>query len=78
VFPAGTNIIYIYKSKAILVTGRGGSLVFPVRYEHHVHIKGYSYPCNIPWWPIRVSAVRYKHYLHIKSKTIPITGRGGP
>jgi hypothetical protein len=38
-FVGGTNIIYIYRSKAITVTGRGGLYVFPVRHEHHLHIQ---------------------------------------
>jgi hypothetical protein len=51
--------------------------VFPVRYEHHIHIK-WSYPCNRPWKPIGVFPVRYEHHIHIKSKAVPVTGRGGP
>jgi hypothetical protein len=26
--------------------------VFPVRCEHHLHVKGQSYPYNRPWSPI--------------------------
>jgi hypothetical protein len=36
--------IYIYISKAIFVTGRGGLKVFSVRYEWHLHIKNYAIP----------------------------------
>jgi hypothetical protein len=36
-FLSGTYIIYIWKSKAIAVTGREGML--HVRYENHLHIK---------------------------------------
>jgi hypothetical protein len=45
--------------------------VFPVRYEHHLHIKQYSYPRNRPWRPIGVFPVMYEHHLHIKQYSYP-------
>jgi hypothetical protein len=59
-----TNIIYIQKSNANPVTGRGGSCVFPVRYEHHLHINTKATTVNRPWRQVRVFLVRYKHHLH--------------
>jgi hypothetical protein len=51
-------------SKTIAVTGRGRpTRMFPVRGEHHLHIKKCSYPRNKPWRPIRVSyevRIRYE------------------
>jgi hypothetical protein len=51
--------------------------VFPVSYEHYLHIKSKAIPVTGRGDAL-VFPVRYEHYLHIKSKTIPITGRGGP
>jgi hypothetical protein len=36
------------KSKAISVAGRGGLMVFPVRYEHDIRITKVI-PVNRPW-----------------------------
>jgi hypothetical protein len=41
--------------------------VFPDRYEHHLHIKKYSYPRNRPWRHILVFPERSRSS-NIKSK----------
>jgi hypothetical protein len=68
-FLRGTNIIFIYKSEAIPLTGRVGLIgVFPARYDNHLHILKWSYPRNRQLRPIYVFPVKYKHHLHIKCK----------
>jgi hypothetical protein len=51
--------------------------VFPVRYEHHLHIKSKAIPVNRAWWYIGVFPVRYEYHLHVKSKATPVRGHGG-
>jgi hypothetical protein len=45
--------------------------VFPVWYQHHLHMKSKAIS-------VVVVTVRYEHHLHIKIKAISVTGRGGP
>jgi hypothetical protein len=42
--------------------------VFPVRYEHHLHIGKYRYLLNRPWRPMGVFSVRYERNLHRKER----------
>jgi hypothetical protein len=76
VFPVRYDHLHI-KSKAISVTGRGGSYVFSVCYEHHLYIN-----CNVirVIWrgDTQVFPVRYEHHPHIKRKAISLTGIGDP
>jgi hypothetical protein len=60
------------------VTGNGGPYVFPVRYEHNLHIKKHSHLLKRLWKPIGVFPVRYEHHIHIKIIAISVTGHGGP
>jgi hypothetical protein len=53
--------------------------MFPVKYEHHLHILKQSYALRRrPWKPTVEFLVRYEHHLGIKRKAISVTGRGGP
>jgi hypothetical protein len=45
--------------------------VFLERYEHHLDIKKYSYPRNMPWRHILVFPERYEHHLDIKKYSYP-------
>jgi hypothetical protein len=42
--------------------------MLPVRYEHHLHIKEYGYPCIRPWRSIDMLPVNYENHLHIENK----------
>jgi hypothetical protein len=42
--------------------------MFPLRYEHHIHIKEWSYPRNRAWRRLSVFSVRYEYHLHKKVK----------
>jgi hypothetical protein len=48
--------------------------VFPVRYEHHLHIKGNVIPVAGREGPL-VFPVKYEHNLHIKGNVITVAGR---
>jgi hypothetical protein len=39
---------------------------FPVRCDHHLHIKKQSYNRNRPWRPIGVFPMRYENHLNVK------------
>jgi hypothetical protein len=68
--------VYVKKAKAIPVTGYGSPHGFPVKYEHHLHIKCKVIPVKSregpPMFPVR------SKYLHVRNKAMPVTGRGGP
>jgi hypothetical protein len=51
--------------------------VFPVRNEHHLHIKIKAIPV-IGRGAIGVLPVRYEHYLHMKKYNVSLTDSGGP
>jgi hypothetical protein len=53
-------------------------VVFPVRYEHYLHIKSRTIPGHRPWRPIGGFPARYKHHPHTKNKSLPARGNGGP
>jgi hypothetical protein len=50
--------------------------VFPMRYEHHLHINNKAIPVRGRGGPY-VFPVGYKHHLHVNSKAIPVSVRGG-
>jgi hypothetical protein len=54
-----------------------GCTMFPVRYEHHLHIKSKAISVTARGG-LYVRFLRYEHHLNIKkSKAIPVIGRGG-
>jgi hypothetical protein len=51
--------------------------VFPVRYEHHLHIENKAISVNRPWRPVRMFPVKYEYDLHIIKQSFSLTGHGG-
>jgi hypothetical protein len=74
----GSEILKVKKSKATLVTGRGGSYVsFLWAVNIFCISKSKAIPITDPGSPY-LFPLRYERHLHIKNRAIPVTNSRGP